>query len=256
MFSDTGYKLGWTHYQATIVQKLNELLAGDPDENMDIKPLLLKYARDPMSASIFNHASMAFNNHFFYQALSTSPQPLANVTGGLEATLTRTFGSIETLRTTFLDTAAAMFAPGFVWLVWARDLPGSSPSAKTGGWRILCTYAAGTPFPEAGYRQQGIDANTNNAESYNNYAGSFGGFSKHGRDQARLPPGGTNVMPVLCVNTWEHVWLYDFGIAGKRRFLSDWWDAINWAEVEKRTPREGKDFIPKFQDERDSKTRR
>jgi Fe-Mn family superoxide dismutase len=30
------------------------------------------------------------------------------------------------------------------------------------------------------------------------------------------------------VNTWEHVWLQQYGIKGKRQFLEAWWDKIDW----------------------------
>jgi Fe-Mn family superoxide dismutase len=240
LFSETGVRLGWTTYQDMMVQKLDELLAGEPDEKMDDKALLLKYARDPQSASVFNHASMAFNNHFFFQALSPEPTPLGRYSL-LEKSLTKTFGSIDTLRTTFLDTAAAMFAPGFVWLVWCKDVEGSG---SKGAWRVLATYAAGTPFPEAGYRQQGIDANTSSAASYEKYQsatsplGAFGSHSRHGQNVSKIPPGGTSVAPVLCVSTWEHSYIYDFGLNGKRKYLSDFWEAIDWYRVEQRTPKE------------------
>ena len=69
-----------------------------------------------MAASLFNHASMAHNNHFFFNALSTSPSPLERHPS-MQQSLNNTFGSIETLKATFLDTAGAMFGPGFVWLV-------------------------------------------------------------------------------------------------------------------------------------------
>jgi Fe-Mn family superoxide dismutase len=242
LFSETGVRLGWTTYQDMMVQKLDELLAGEPDENADDKALLLKYARDPQSASVFNHASMAFNNHFFFQALSPEPTPLDRY-NLLEKSLIKTFGSIDTLRTTFLDTAAAMFGPGFVWLVWCKDVEGSG---SKGAWRILATYAAGTPFPEAGYRQQGIDANTSSAASYEKYQASnavaaFGAHSRHGQNISKIPPGGTSVAPVLCVSTWEHSYIYDFGLNGKRKYLSDWWAAIDWYRVEQRTPKEAGD---------------
>ncbi|KAM0721741.1 hypothetical protein Q7P37_002666 [Cladosporium fusiforme] len=240
LFSETGYSLGWTTYQKMMLQKLDELLAGEPDEKEDLKNLVLKYARDPMNASVFNHASMAFNNHFFYQSLSIKPMPLSRYQV-LETSLSETFGSIDTLRTTFLDTAAAMFAPGYVWLVWCKDADGPQGRSGKGAWRILATYAAGTPFPEAGYRAQGIDANNSSPGSYKDYqvansAGAFGTLSKGGREAAKIPPGGTSVAPVLCVSTWEHAYIYDFGLTGKRKYLSEWWDAIDWYRVEQRAP--------------------
>jgi len=231
------------------VEKLNDLTAGEPFENSQTKDLVLRFARDPLAASLFNHASMAHNNNFFFSGLSTSPLRLDAVPNVKES-LTDTFGSIETLKATMLDTASAMFGPGFVWLVWARDLnnPTSGQAGRHGAWRILSTYLAGTPYPEAGYRQQGLDTNTSNASEYKGYmnqqpanaVGSFGPFSTSAQKQSKLPPGGTNIMPVLCVNTWEHVWLRDYGIHGKRAFLSDWWNCIDWSVVEGNTPGEAK----------------
>jgi Fe-Mn family superoxide dismutase len=228
-----------------IIQKLNELVAGEPIENMDVVKIATQFARDPMNASLFNHASMAHNNHFFYEALSTAPLRLDRYPN-LKESLEQTFGSIETLRITMLDTAAAMFGPGFVWLVWARDT--ATGTFRKGDWRILTTYLAGTPYPEAGYRQQGIDMNNNNALSWGayhdsqpvNHAGSFGAYSKRGEEEAKIPPGGTKVMPVLCVNTWEHVYVFDYGLPGKRKYLSDWWDAVDWDTVNHRAPSDAK----------------
>ena len=253
LLSSSAYQMAWVQYQTTLVDKLNELTSGTEFYDAQPKTLALRFARDPLSASIFNHASMAYNNHQFFSGLSSAPKKL-ETQAGLQASLINTFGTIDTLRTTFVDTAAGMFGPGFVWLVWARDLnaisrPGGS--ASRGGWRILTTYNAGTPFPEAGYRQQGVDMNTQNAGSadayYNshpvNTVGTFGSFSQAGRAQAKLPPGGTSVLPLLCVNTWQHVWLRDYGVPGKRSFLADWWEAIDWYHVHVNAPPEAKSGV-------------
>ncbi|KAK3715735.1 hypothetical protein LTR37_006960 [Vermiconidia calcicola] len=243
LFSPTGYQIAWTTYQNLMVQKLNELTAGEPFENKQPKDIVIQFARDPMNASLFNHASMAHNNHYFFSGLSTSPQHIDNCPL-LKESLEHTFGSIDTLRATMLDTAAAMFGPGFVWLVWARDV--TSPTVRRGEWRILTTYLAGTPYPEAGYRHQGLDMNTSNAATYAAYqaaepvntAGKFGPYSKTGKESGMIPPGGVHLMPTLCVNTWEHTYIYDFGLPGKRKYLADWWEAVDWGTVEYNTPRE------------------
>ncbi|TKA70283.1 hypothetical protein B0A55_06740 [Friedmanniomyces simplex] len=250
LISQHGYRIAWTDYQSLMVQKLNELTAGEPYEHAHTKDIALQFARDPMSASLFNHASMAHNNHYFFSTLSTHP-PKLDSHPSLRQSLVNTFGSIDTLRTTMLDTASAMFGPGFVWLVWARDLDAPVGGIRRGTWRVLTTYLAGTPYVEAGYRQQGIDTNIQNATSYQAYkdsqpvntVGAFGSSSKFGREQAKLPPGGTNVQPVLCVNTWEHVWLRDFGITGKRTYLTEWWDVIDWGAVEQLAPTASKGTV-------------
>jgi len=47
----------------------------------DAKPgeLLVKYSKRPEMASVFNYASMAHNNHFFFNCLvSPTPSPLTS----------------------------------------------------------------------------------------------------------------------------------------------------------------------------------
>lgn len=131
-----------------------------------------------------------------------------------------------------LATADTMFGPGFVWLVLAKitDTYGKTDYQ----WRILSTYLAGTPYSEAG-RTQSKDMNVQGN------AGSFGGSSAVGKKDAEIPPGSARIEPVLCVNTWEHVYMRDFGVEGKQEYLKRWWDAINWGEVDVRTPAVVKD---------------
>lgn len=255
LFAATGYDVGWTQYQTMLINKLNELTAGQPIEHMYPKDLVIQFARDPMNAAVFNYASGAHNNHLFYSTLAPQPLEMFKVPA-LRESLIKAFGSIETLQMTFLDTAAAMFGPGYVWLVWAKNV--SSPasasslstapsSSRSGGWRILTTYLAGTPYAEAGYRQQSTNMsnqpNTGGAPA--NFAGAFGAFSASGRANAHIPPGGTSVMPVLCVSTWEHTYLYDYG-QNKREYLNRWWDAIDWAIVDQNAPTEAKSPRPAF----------
>jgi Fe-Mn family superoxide dismutase len=62
----------------------------------------------------------------------------------------------------------------------------------------------------------------------NMYAGSMGA---HSLNQKNMAPGAVDVQPILCVNTWEHVWMMDYGIGGKAEYLERWWDRINWETV-------------------------
>lgn len=157
-----------------------------------------------------------------------------------------------------------MFGPGFVWLVAIRNPspfhPNTDPAVddpknrklqygcrtatpQNTAWdfRILTTYIAGSPYPGAHARQQSRDLNTQNvasvkdAEMGSGTAGSFGKYSPAAQAEtgnARF--GGADVVPLLCVNTWEHNWMRDFGVDGKRRFLESWWERIDWEEVWRR----------------------
>ncbi|KAH0551685.1 hypothetical protein GP486_007097 [Trichoglossum hirsutum] len=228
VLSAEGYEIAWLQYQRLMVDKLNLLTAGTPDENASTKTLLLTYARQADMASLFNHASMAHNNHFFFNCLSPKP---TKIPPSLASRLTEEFSSLETLRLEIIATAAAMFGPGYVWLVKNTDKSRFS---------LLTTYLAGSPYPGAHFRRQAIDMNTESAQSFPNLSAaeyarqnivqnSAGAFGKS--SATSVSTGGVGLMPVLCVNTWEHVWLRDWGVGGKRGFLEAWWNMVDWNVV-------------------------
>jgi Fe-Mn family superoxide dismutase len=197
---------------------LTRVAEGTNLEQEDIKSIIFKTAREPDRAALFNHASMAHNNHIFFKNLSPSPEPMPDL---VRQDLERSFSSIETLRREFVVTAMSMFGPGFVWLVKTANEHA-----------ILATYIAGSPYPYAHWRRQGADLNTLGARG--TAADTLVAYSRAAAGQRReeLPPGGVNALPVLCLNTWEHVWLRDYGIGGKRAFVEEWWKKINWLGVE------------------------
>ncbi|KAI9658842.1 MAG: hypothetical protein M1831_003868 [Alyxoria varia] len=243
--------------------------------------MAIKTARNPSTARDFNYASMAYNQHFYFDSLS--PQTHSFPTD-LAAHLSRSFSSLDTFKTTFLNTAAAMFGPGFVWLClirnpsehhpntderrhppsYKRDFETEAASRSAIDFRILPTYLAGSPFPGAHARQQSRDYNTTNIrevraeaeaehaaaqEGLTNTAGAFGRFAQNSisnpnaaiRTAAGLDNepgmvsnvrfGGADVIPVLCVNVWEHAYVYDFGVGGKPGFLESWWERVDWEKV-------------------------
>jgi Fe-Mn family superoxide dismutase len=210
---------------------------GTPFEGQETKSLVIEFARDPARAYAFNIASMAFNNHFFFRGINTNPDVQSQPSRELTGAINRDFSSVETLRDTFLATADAMFGPGFVWLVQAQD-----------SFRILPTYLAGSPLSGAHYRRQSHDLNTHNADSYQamNKVGTFGSAAGQKRGP-QAPLGGVDVVPLMCVSTWEHTWLQDYGIRGKREFLERWWDTIDWSVVAQyHTPRQQPGGSKKF----------
>jgi Fe-Mn family superoxide dismutase len=173
---------------------------------------------------------MAHNNHVFFSTLSKEPVEMpAALKRGLEAS----FSSIDTLRADFIATANAQFGPGFVWLVKARD----------GKYSLLNTYIAGSPYPGAHWRRQPTDMNTQSADPktmsdyyrqkaienmpISNTVGAHGPFA----NSQKTAPGGIELNPILCVNTWEHVYMADWGLMQKKQFLEAWWDRIDWNVV-------------------------
>jgi len=184
---------------------------------------------------------MAHNNHFFFKHLSPTP---VEVPQNLQTNLELSFGSMETLRKEMTITAASMFGPGFVWLVKT-----SHPGLPV-GFKLLATYGAGSPYPAAHWRQQSVDMNT--AAGTRNLDGIAAGRDYLARtaygagktnngvgSKVAHAPGGTDLLPILCLNTWEHVWLWDYGFGvgqqtgGKLAYAEKWWTMINWELVHK-----------------------
>lgn len=188
---------------------------------------------------------MAHNNHFFFSGLSKTggADKSEHMSKDLQEHLEKSFGSLDSLRRELVMTAEAMFGPGFVWVVQHMDAAG--PVARP--FKILTTYQAGSPYPTAHWRSQGVDMNNhggageggdivkdyfNRQNVANRREPLHGGDTAASRATTRIPPGGTNVVPVLCVNTWEHVWMWDYGVGGKTDFVANWWNIINWGRVQ------------------------
>ncbi|KAE8354481.1 Manganese/iron superoxide dismutase [Aspergillus coremiiformis] len=217
--SPEAFDFAWTQYQTLLIDKLNLLTQDTVDANVTPGELLVKYSRRPEMASVFNYASMAHNNHVFFNCLSPTPTQIPDK---FAKDIVDTCSSIESLKLDFLATANAMFGPGFVWL--AKNLE------KEGLMHIFCTYNAGSPYPAAYSRRQPVDMATHSPDAPlgNQFAGAMGA---HSANQKSLAPGAVDVKPILCVNTWEHVWMMDYGIGGKAEYLERWWDRINWEVV-------------------------
>lgn len=143
--------------------------------------------------------------------------------------LEMSFSSIESLKEEFVHTAGAMFGPGFVWLVQTQ--------AKQ--FRIVPTYLAGSPYPLAHWRSQNLDMNTEGAGGSARSQVDNQAYGRNNRG-VNLPPGGIELKPVLCLNTWDHCWLMDYGVGqgrrgGKMAYVEAWWDRIDWQKVEQLT---------------------
>ncbi|KAI1329605.1 Manganese/iron superoxide dismutase [Xylariaceae sp. FL0255] len=264
LLSEQGYAIAWTEYMDHLNEQLTRITA--ETEFSDKTPLHIakSVAREPSNAALFNYASMVHNNHFFFQGLSNlrkvyeaeaqekknaaelaSPEtasaepqgqefePVDNETrmsASFRRTLEAKFSSIDTLRREIQATAMSMFGPGFVWLV---KYPTSAEL------RILVTYLAGSPYMSAHWRRQGVDMNT--SAHHPETASQFLGRSQTGaggdnagefNSSKHYSPGGSDVVPLLCLNTWEHVWLADYGIKGKADYVNAWWHTIDWTHVE------------------------
>lgn len=216
---------------------LTHLSSGSADENLSTKSILMKYAREPDQAATFNYASMAHNNQFFFDSLASEK---IKIPDAFQTSLKTSWSSIETLRREFIATVDAMFGPGFVWLVARKS---SAVQSKPSDFALLTTYLAGSPYLGAHYRRQTTDMNTQSEDPLTrhqlldseptNSVGAMGRHSASAKKKELL--GGfhaeDNLIPLLCINTWEHVWLPDYSIMGKREYAQRWWERIDWNKV-------------------------
>ncbi|KAJ2895751.1 37S ribosomal protein S26 mitochondrial [Zalerion maritima] len=239
LLSKKGFDLAYTEYQRMQVDRLNSFISGTGLEDTFPKQLLIMFSRDVDKAPLFNAASMSHNNHFFFSTIaklptrsedSGVPEPSQQVVPipirpSFQMVIENNFSSVETFRQYFLDTALAMFGPGFVWLV----------KTSSGQLKIVCTYLAGSPYSKAHHKKQSVDTNT---IPYNHQdAAEIFERSKNPRNH---PAGdAADITPILCLNTWEHVWLPDYGMynpedpipSGKERYVYNWWNVVNWDKV-------------------------
>ncbi|KAK7511078.1 mitochondrial 37S ribosomal protein mS42 [Phyllosticta citriasiana] len=256
VMSAEGFKIAWTDNMQHLKDRLNKAITGKAQfDNQEAQAIIILAARNPSDAAIFNFASTMFNNHFFFKNLS--PTPKVEVPEELNNSITKSFGSVDGLRREMLATAFHMFGPGYVWLVWHKQSNGRPPE-----WKILATYLAGSPLSDAHWRRQSVNMATENIDSSadvtaaakeaqaaqvpsgqqqhttpQNDVGFMGKYSVEGKKQATRSPGGADITPVLCVSTWEHAWLPTHGMAGKARFLAQWWEHVNWHQVAELMPK-------------------
>ncbi|KAI1000491.1 hypothetical protein K3495_g7704 [Podosphaera aphanis] len=249
--SETAFHVSWIHYQTFLLLNLNKSIIGTPWESRTLKEIFINHARDPLYAARFNFASMAHNNHFFFDSLANEMTNPEQMPTKMREQIIKSFGSIETMRLEILKTANAMFGPGFVWLV--KDFENR--------YSVLATYLAGSPYPLAIHRKQPLDMNTSTAEDMatvsehlqKKIAGptvnSVGKFGQHSETEGRAP-GSVALVPIICVNVWQHVYLPDYGVGvgaggGKELYLKKWWDVIDWNKAGYRAlgNGQGEDFI-------------
>lgn len=266
LFTPKGLDTAWYKYQQHVLDNLNEVLrgfeGGDQLDSISLQDLILRSRADSNTGAEFAnleyYASLAYNNEFFFQRLlssSTEPnRPIGsgdkagpravdtsdftlhqadakphsvaadNFGNGLSAgTRTRSdsladrimssFGSHLALKEQMIDHADAIFGNGSTWLV-----------ASQGALGVVNTYNAGTPF-----------SHITEHESRGTSSSPLSGSSENVDVDSLLKV--TDIVPLLNLNVWEHVYMQDYGVSGKRAFLENLFYTINWDKVEASVPK-------------------
>jgi superoxide dismutase, Fe-Mn family len=228
LFSKETYQETWQQYQTHLLHFVNNEVRGTTSENSSIKVLHEHTSRDRSKAELYNHAAQAHHNHFFFSGLSaesTPSQPSTNIRGQIE----QWFESVDHLGDEISHMAMSMFGNGYVWVLCAND--------GTKEWRVMCTYNAGSPYPNA-HTKPHVDSRQLHSSGFTSArieqaeyrAGSFGNYS----GQINFHFDAFKGTPVLCLKVWEHQYMRDYGLAGKKQYIGNWWKRVDWNVVNAR----------------------
>ncbi len=101
------------HHQ-TYVDNLNKLIPGSEFEGSSLEDLIKN-----ANGGIFNNAAQIWNHTFYWHSLS--PNGGGNPPNDVAAELTTHFGSVETFKEAFSQSAITLFGSGWAWLVKNSD---------------------------------------------------------------------------------------------------------------------------------------
>jgi superoxide dismutase, Fe-Mn family len=105
------------HHKA-YVDKLNELVAGTPYEQMSLEEIVRKSAGNEKDKAIFNNAGQAWNHDFYWQSMAPKS---AEPSGKIKDALKDSFGGVKEFKEAFAKAAVAQFGSGWAWLSKGKD---------------------------------------------------------------------------------------------------------------------------------------
>ena len=109
-----------TKHHQTYVDKLNAALEGHSDlQNKSVEDLLrgLDSVPENIRTAVRNHGGGHFNHSFFWPMLRKE----TSFGGGVADAINSSFGSFDTFKERFSNSAALLFGSGWAWLVWSNN---------------------------------------------------------------------------------------------------------------------------------------
>ncbi|NCX93804.1 MAG: superoxide dismutase [Fe] [Gammaproteobacteria bacterium] len=116
-------------HHKTYVDNLNKLIPGTAFEGKSLEDII-----HTSQGGIFNNAAQVWNHTFYWHCLS--PNGGGTPTGALAKAIEKAFGSFETFKEKFTQTALTTFGSGWAWIVKKSD----------GSVELLSTSNADTPM--------------------------------------------------------------------------------------------------------------
>ena len=95
-------------HHAAYINNLNKLIEGTTYTDMNLDAIIVS-----ASGAIFNNAAQVYNHNFYFKGMG---RKITAPSKDLLTLFNRDFGSFEAFKEIFLETAAGLFASGWVWL--------------------------------------------------------------------------------------------------------------------------------------------
>ncbi len=171
--------------------------------------------------------------------------PNAPTSGELLDMINTSFGSLKEFRTLFLDSANSIHGNGYTWLVRRFIKPQMGRGSKTinrfSSLAVLNTYNNGTPHQFRAkqissarkyHEKRGMVENENSADQI---------FNLNQIDIPTVAEAQDSYEsfefvhePLLSVGVNPSFYVRDYGVFGKKKYLENVWNCINWSVVEER----------------------
>ncbi|CDR44304.1 CYFA0S14e01838g1_1 [Cyberlindnera fabianii] len=214
LYSEKGFQTAWTDYQTLLTTRLSQLTAGTADETRFPFHIAQIHAKDQTKQKVFNAASQAHNNHFFFQQLVSPENNTTRPSRQLEERIEARFGSLDGLKKELVAQSEKIIGQGWLFVVedYTKQLD------------ILALNNSGTPYHFAG--NHALDLNGPISE---------GDYNELTAMQKDLAEGGQDyTLPLLAVSLWDQSYLVDYGVSGRKQYIEKVFDATNWDVVSSR----------------------
>jgi len=113
-------EIHYTKHHQTYVDKLNAALEKHSDlQNKSVEDLLrdLNSVPESIRTAVRNHGGGHFNHSFLWPMLRKE----TSYGGAVADAINSSFGSFDTFREKFSNSAALLFGSGWAWLVWSNN---------------------------------------------------------------------------------------------------------------------------------------
>ncbi|KAH8914166.1 manganese and iron superoxide dismutase [Atractiella rhizophila] len=228
-------------------RRLKEVTTGTPHANKDIfNTILSSTSTEPSlrSPQALHYASLLLNNSYMLSSLSSTPTPFPSRSDNptpLANCIYDSFRTYEGLKTYFSSAAMGVEGEGFLWLVLQESKEKSLNAEKSINAGVVLTAGTGTMLVQGGEKRGAWNGVWGVEDAKNlpplNKSRSSSPQDRVGRFTVSSQEPWTAIHPLFCLSLYEHCWLKDYGILGKKEYVENFWKVLDWDKLEERFER-------------------